>query len=206
MYKKAWLFFLFANLNLLLFCCSPSPLQKLSVVVIQKFCYHGNVTSHFSSLLFALLLCAQTFITKFCSTLGQGRGQEGKKEFKSSSLPNTLTMSVALINKTWHQLNLTWWNENYMLVKVTINDSFFYRVSRSTSLNASIFASVCLASRLPSSFHVFATVILAMQMFALFPSLRRQLKVFVTILSAVLCGHATRTGEVLDLIIIIIII
>ncbi|CAH3114118.1 unnamed protein product [Porites lobata] len=49
-------------------------------------------------------------------------------------------------------------------------------VSRSTSLNASIFASVCLASRLPSSFHVFATVILAMQMFALFPSLRRQLK------------------------------
>ncbi|CAH3025571.1 unnamed protein product, partial [Porites evermanni] len=49
-------------------------------------------------------------------------------------------------------------------------------VSRSTSLNASIFASVCLASRLPSSWHVFVTVILAMQMFALFPSLRRQLK------------------------------
>ena len=122
--KKCDCFF-FANLNLLLFCCSPSPLQKLSVVVIQKFCYHGNVTSHFSSLLFALLLCAQTFITKFCSTLGQGRGEEGKKEFKSSSLPNTLTMSVALINKIWHQLNLTWWNENYMLVKVTINDSFF---------------------------------------------------------------------------------
>ena len=38
----------FANLNLLLFCCSP--LQKLPVVVIQKFCFHGNVTSHFSSL------------------------------------------------------------------------------------------------------------------------------------------------------------
>ena len=78
-----------------------------------------------------------------------------------------------------------------MLVKVTINDSFFYRVSRSTSLNASIFASVCLASRLPSSWHVFATVILAMQMFALFPSLRRQLKVFINIL----CGHSTRIGE-----------
>ena len=41
----------FANLNLLFFCCSPSPLQKLPIVVIQKFCYHGNVTSHFSSLL-----------------------------------------------------------------------------------------------------------------------------------------------------------
>ena len=25
-------------------------LQKLPIVVMQKFCYHGNVTSHFSSL------------------------------------------------------------------------------------------------------------------------------------------------------------
>ncbi|XP_068688734.1 phosphatidylinositol N-acetylglucosaminyltransferase subunit C-like [Montipora foliosa] len=50
-------------------------------------------------------------------------------------------------------------------------------VCRSTSFNASIFASVCLASRLPSSWHVFATVTFAMQLFALFPSLRRQLKV-----------------------------
>ena len=41
----------FANLNLLLFHCSPSPLQKLPAVVIQKFCYHGNVMSDFSSLL-----------------------------------------------------------------------------------------------------------------------------------------------------------
>ncbi|KAJ7377787.1 hypothetical protein OS493_026354 [Desmophyllum pertusum] len=49
-------------------------------------------------------------------------------------------------------------------------------VSRSASLNAAIFASVCLASRLPSSWHVFATVTFAMQLFALFPSLRRQIK------------------------------
>ena len=27
----------FANLNLLLVCCSPSPLQKFPIVVIQKF-------------------------------------------------------------------------------------------------------------------------------------------------------------------------
>ena len=47
---RAKLFF-FVNLNLFLFCCSTSPLQKLSVVVIQKFCYHGNVTSHFSHFL-----------------------------------------------------------------------------------------------------------------------------------------------------------
>ena len=46
--------FCFANLNLLYVCCSPSQLQKLPIVVIQKFCYHGNVTSHFSSLLIFL--------------------------------------------------------------------------------------------------------------------------------------------------------
>ena len=40
----------FANVNLLFFCCSPSPLQKLPIVVIQKFWNHGNVTSHFSPL------------------------------------------------------------------------------------------------------------------------------------------------------------
>ena len=44
----------FARLNQLFFCCSPSPWQKLPTVVIQKFCYHGNVTSHFSSLLIFL--------------------------------------------------------------------------------------------------------------------------------------------------------
>ena len=29
---------------------SPASLLKLSIIVIQKFCYHGNVTSHFSFL------------------------------------------------------------------------------------------------------------------------------------------------------------
>ena len=37
-------------------------------------------------------LCAQTFM--FCSTLGQGRGKEGKKE--SSSLPNTFADDCSL--------------------------------------------------------------------------------------------------------------
>ena len=44
------------NINLLLFSPfsfpSPSLLPKLHFVVIQKFCYHGNVTSHFSPLFF----------------------------------------------------------------------------------------------------------------------------------------------------------
>ena len=33
-----------------IFAVSSSPLQKLPILEIQKFCYHGNVTSHFSSL------------------------------------------------------------------------------------------------------------------------------------------------------------
>ena len=50
-------------------------------------------------------------------------------------------------------------------------------VSQSLSLNAAIFASVCLASRLPTMWHAFATVTLAVETFALWPLLRRQLKV-----------------------------
>ena len=49
---------LFTNINLLPFLpfSSPSPslLTKLPFVVIQKFLYHGNVTSYFSSLLTTL--------------------------------------------------------------------------------------------------------------------------------------------------------
>ncbi|XP_033124297.1 phosphatidylinositol N-acetylglucosaminyltransferase subunit C-like [Anneissia japonica] len=48
--------------------------------------------------------------------------------------------------------------------------------SRSLSLNASVFASVCLASRLPTSLHAFATVTLALLVFALWPVLRKTLK------------------------------
>ena len=41
----------FANLNLLFFFCLPLLLQKLLIVAIQNFCYHGNMMSHFSFLL-----------------------------------------------------------------------------------------------------------------------------------------------------------
>ena len=48
----------FAYLNLCLFCCSPWSLQKLPILVVQKFYYHGNKTSQFTSpfsYLFSLL-------------------------------------------------------------------------------------------------------------------------------------------------------
>lgn len=49
-------------------------------------------------------------------------------------------------------------------------------VSSGFSLNVAIFASVCLASRLPGPLHAFATVTCAIQVFALWPTLLRRLK------------------------------
>lgn len=48
-------------------------------------------------------------------------------------------------------------------------------ISRTVSLNMSLFSSVCLASRLKSPDHVFSLVILALILFGLWPSLQRQL-------------------------------
>ncbi|XP_060593684.1 phosphatidylinositol N-acetylglucosaminyltransferase subunit C-like [Ruditapes philippinarum] len=49
-------------------------------------------------------------------------------------------------------------------------------VSGVLSLNAGLFASVCLASRLHTSHHSFATVTFAVELFALWPALRRNLR------------------------------
>uniref|UniRef100_A0A8C5WU80 Phosphatidylinositol glycan anchor biosynthesis class C n=1 Tax=Laticauda laticaudata TaxID=8630 RepID=A0A8C5WU80_LATLA len=49
-------------------------------------------------------------------------------------------------------------------------------VSSTLSLNMAIFASVCLASRLPQSLHAFVMVTFAIQIFALWPMLQKKLK------------------------------
>nr|XP_039274140.1 phosphatidylinositol N-acetylglucosaminyltransferase subunit C-like [Styela clava] len=49
-------------------------------------------------------------------------------------------------------------------------------ISRAVSLNMSLFSSVCLASRLDSSEHVFAIVILALFLFGFWPMLQRTLR------------------------------
>ena len=54
---------------------------------------------------------------------------------------------------------------------------FHCSVSSAISLNASVFASVCLASRLSSALDAFVMVALAVQFFALFPELRSSLRV-----------------------------
>jgi phosphatidylinositol glycan class C protein len=51
----------------------------------------------------------------------------------------------------------------------------------SLSINAAIFASVLLASRLPLNLHVFALMSLSVQLFALFPIFSRYLRVIVLV-------------------------
>ncbi|XP_063796051.1 phosphatidylinositol N-acetylglucosaminyltransferase subunit C [Pseudophryne corroboree] len=51
-------------------------------------------------------------------------------------------------------------------------------VSSTLSINMAIFASVCLASRLPRSLHAFTMVTFAIQIFALWPSLQRKLRAY----------------------------
>ena len=53
-------------------------------------------------------------------------------------------------------------------------------VSQSISLNAAIFASVCLASRLSTVLQGFAMITLAVVVFALWPILRKSLQVSIT--------------------------
>ncbi|KAM9326810.1 phosphatidylinositol N-acetylglucosaminyltransferase subunit C [Gastrophryne carolinensis] len=51
-------------------------------------------------------------------------------------------------------------------------------VSSTLSINMAMFASVCLASRLPRSLHAFTMVTFAIQIFALWPSLQRKLRAY----------------------------
>ena len=80
----------FTTINLLLFLPfslpSTSLLAKLPFVVIQKFCYHGNVTSHFSSLLDAGQACC--LIYKQTEELGRERGVLGSEHWKTYTLPD----------------------------------------------------------------------------------------------------------------------
>jgi len=60
------------------------------------------------------------------------------------------------------------------------------RYSAPISLNAAIFASVLLVSRLPSVPHVFAIISVAIELFALLPMLRRSVKMYSSTLNIVI--------------------
>lgn len=52
-----------------------------------------------------------------------------------------------------------------------------FRVQKALSFSVALFASVCLASRLSTSFHTFSLVTSAVLVFALWPELRKYIKV-----------------------------
>ncbi len=54
---------------------------------------------------------------------------------------------------------------------------YWIRFSAPVSLNAAVFASVLLGSRLQTDLHVFGIVSFAIEIFALFPILRHHMKV-----------------------------
>ena len=86
----------FTTINLLLFLPfslpSTSLLAKLPFVVIQKFCYHGNVTSHFSSLLDAGQTCC--LIYKQAKELGKERRVLGSEHWRRLILSQTWLASL----------------------------------------------------------------------------------------------------------------
>ncbi|XP_077986907.1 phosphatidylinositol N-acetylglucosaminyltransferase subunit C-like [Glandiceps talaboti] len=116
---------------------------------------------------------------------GREKQQSGRTrldDIKSVCLFLTVTFGLSPILKTLTDSIST--DTIYaMTVFMFLGNLLFYDygstgaiASNALSLNAAIFASVCLASRLPTPWHAFATVIFAMQVFALLPVLRRQFK------------------------------
>ena len=71
------------------------------------------------------------------------------------------------------------------------------RASDAVSLNAAIFAAVCLASRLPSALHAFVTVLFAVILFAFLPQLRDSLQVMCRTCDVpyLWCEEERRRGE-----------
>ncbi|XP_059826667.1 phosphatidylinositol N-acetylglucosaminyltransferase subunit C [Hypanus sabinus] len=117
--------------------------------------------------------------------LGEGRMHNGRTrwaDLKSTVVFVTFTYGFSPVLKTLTESIST--DTIYaMSVFMLLGHLIFFDyganaaiVSSTLSLNMAIFASVCLASRLPSSLHAFATVTLAIQIFALWPMFQKKLK------------------------------
>uniref|UniRef100_UPI00398F703F phosphatidylinositol N-acetylglucosaminyltransferase subunit C n=1 Tax=Pristiophorus japonicus TaxID=55135 RepID=UPI00398F703F len=117
--------------------------------------------------------------------LGEGRIHSGRTrwaDLKSTVVFMTFTYGFSPVLKTLTESIST--DTIYaMSVIMLLGHLIFFDyganaaiVSSTLSLNMAIFASVCLASRLPSSLHAFATVTLAIEIFALWPMFQKKLK------------------------------
>lgn len=135
---------------------------------------------------------------------GEGRRQSGRSrwaDLKSALVFTAFTYGFSPVLKTLTESVST--DTVYaMAVSMLLGHLIFFDyganaaiVSSTLSLNMAIFASVCLASRLPRALHAFIMVTFAIQIFALWPMLQRKLKartprsyVGVTLLFALAAG------------------
>jgi len=78
-------------------------------------------------------------------------------------------------------------------------------MSNSLSLSAAVFGSICLASRLASTYHAFVLITVAVEIFVLFPIFRTKIRRSV-ILSVVLIGSAVVTLSLVSKVITIILV
>ncbi|XP_070531957.1 phosphatidylinositol N-acetylglucosaminyltransferase subunit C-like isoform X1 [Ptychodera flava] len=162
--------------------------QQLSSIClfIVAFIYmdEGDLSPQF---LFTISCCATVlgYIIYDVIDGGHGRQQCGRTrldDLKSVCLFLTAAVGLSPILKTLTDSIST--DTIYaMTVFMFLGNLLFYDyrttgaiTSNALSLNAAIFASVCLASRLPTTWHTLTTVTLAMQVFALWPVLRRKFK------------------------------
>jgi phosphatidylinositol glycan class C protein len=90
--------------------------------------------------------------------------------------PILKTLTEPLSDDTLLALTITLFAVHLLTQDYAFLSGLSAKFTAPVSLNAAIFASVILVSRLPSVLHVFAIMIIAIELFALFPYLRRSVK------------------------------
>ncbi len=105
-----------------------------------------------------------------------------------------LTSFLLVIHLYFHDYGYMYLYSNYFLCHyssymICFRNAVSERFTAPVSVNAAIFASVCLASRLPSNLHVFVFISFAIETFALFPTARYLLRVCFLLLLR--CSHFT---------------
>ena len=93
--------------------------------------------------------------------------------------PILKTLTADTSDDTIWALSVLFFLGNLLLHDYTCSHTTNIEYPGSLSTNAAIFASVLLASRLPSNGHVFVLMLFAVETFALFPLLRRSIKVYL---------------------------
>ncbi|KAL5018763.1 hypothetical protein ScPMuIL_004485 [Solemya velum] len=162
--------------------------QQLSSVCLFVVCFiymSESVLSPDVVLLTSFLLTLGGYIVNvvFCSHVDESRSKRKVLDdvktammFSGCSVllsPVLVTLTETISTDTIYAMTTVMIIANLLFHDYGANAAM---VSGAISLNAGIFASVCLASRLHTALHALATVTVALQVFGLWPDLRRNLK------------------------------